>query len=173
MQIGPLQMIVIGFQNQEISEQVAYELSAVRKQGLIRLIDFVFVEKSLDGELSANALSDLNHEDAKRFLALIQGTAGFSGAGVQSRAALEDTGEASDTEALYISSEDINSIVEHVSPGGAVMIALIEHLWASRLSELIENSGGALFAEKYIPPSGVRTWGPALVKAVKATAEPS
>jgi hypothetical protein len=173
MPIGPLQMIVIGFQNREISEQVAYELHAVRNQGLIRLIDFVFVEKSDDGELDATAMSDLNHQEAKRFLALIRGTTEFSGAGSRDSSSQEDDADSPDMEAIYISGEDVGSIAERISPGGAVMIALVEHLWAARLKELIENSGGALFAEKYIPASGIHTWGPMLVEAVRATGRSS
>lgn len=175
MRIGPLQTVVIGFDNQDISEQVAYELQAVRKQGLIRLIDFVFVEKNEVGELDANALSDLTREGAKRFLALVQGEDECLSTDEERNPYRKDHVDVdnSEIEELFISIEDIGSIVDRIPPGGAMMIALVEHLWASRLNELIENSGGALFAEKYIPRNGVHTWGPTLVEAVRTAAKSS
>ena len=59
MTVGPLQMIAISFDTRYVSEEIALEINALRANGLIRLIDFVFVERDNQGELEALAMTDL------------------------------------------------------------------------------------------------------------------
>ena len=47
---GPIQVFVIGFDRFEASGQILAELRRVRKRGVIRLVDLLFVKKDGQGK---------------------------------------------------------------------------------------------------------------------------
>lgn len=162
MSIGPLQMIAISFDRREISEEIAKEINALRANGLIRLVDFVFVEKDSQGLLEAIAMTDLNREAIQRFVKLISGSPNNF-----SKNERLDIVE-SDLD-IYISEKNIETISQGIPNGGSAIIALIEHRWAARLWRSIEASQGVVLAGEFIPKTAVHTWGARLVEAINDT----
>ena len=45
MEIGPLEYVVLGFENHQFASEVLPELNAIQESGLIRAIDLVFVSE--------------------------------------------------------------------------------------------------------------------------------
>jgi len=56
---GPVQIIVIGFENPDPRGEILAELDRLRKLEVVRLVDLVVVAKDTDGELAQVQVSDL------------------------------------------------------------------------------------------------------------------
>ena len=63
MEIGPLEYVVIGFEDHQFASEVLPELNAIQEHNLIRVIDLMFVSKEADGTVSMQEVSELSEED--------------------------------------------------------------------------------------------------------------
>src|SRR4051812_46308107 len=64
MSIGPVQLIVLGFEHPEFHGEIIAELERLRESGAVRVIDALAVHKDADGELEVQHLSNLSKEEA-------------------------------------------------------------------------------------------------------------
>src|SRR3954453_23960028 len=64
MPIGPVQLIVLGFEHPEFHGEVIAELERLRKSDTVRVIDALAVHKDADGEIEVEHLSNLSKEEA-------------------------------------------------------------------------------------------------------------
>ena len=72
MTFGPIQLIVIGFEdNEHFQGDILRELDAVSSRGVIKLLDLLFVMKDEAGEVISLEMSDLTDEERVEFGALI------------------------------------------------------------------------------------------------------
>ena len=65
MPIGPVQLLVVSFEQPDFSGEILGELARLRENNVIRLIDALAVKKNLDGSLTAMQWSDLSIEEAE------------------------------------------------------------------------------------------------------------
>ena len=76
---GPIQILVIGFDNFEATGQIMAELRRVRKRGVIRLVDLLFVEKDRRGNITSSMhATDLSEAERERLGAVAGGIDGFA-----------------------------------------------------------------------------------------------
>jgi hypothetical protein len=64
MAIGPVQLIVLGFNRPDFHGEVIAELERLRASGTVRVIDSIVVYKDADGELEVEHLSNLTQQEA-------------------------------------------------------------------------------------------------------------
>src|SRR5215510_14403867 len=64
MSIGPVQLIVLGFNQPDFHGEVISALEDLRKTDTVRVIDALAVYKDADGELEAEHLSNLTEAEA-------------------------------------------------------------------------------------------------------------
>ena len=64
MAIGPVQLIVLGFNHPNFHGEVIEELERLHDSGTVRVIDALAVYKDANGELEAEHLSNLSEEEA-------------------------------------------------------------------------------------------------------------
>src|SRR5262244_2925617 len=64
MAIGPVQLIVLGFNHPNFHGEVIAELERLHENGMVRVIDSLAVYKDADGELEVEHLSNLTEEEA-------------------------------------------------------------------------------------------------------------
>ena len=64
MAIGPVQLIVLGFQHPDFHGEIIAELERLRESGTVRVIDALAVYKDAAGELEVEHLSNLSEEEA-------------------------------------------------------------------------------------------------------------
>src|SRR6185503_15077193 len=64
MAIGPVQLIVLGFNHPDFHGEVIAELERLRASDTVRVIDSLAVYKDADGELEVEHLSNLTQEEA-------------------------------------------------------------------------------------------------------------
>jgi Family of unknown function (DUF6325) len=61
--IGPLEYVVLGFEDHQFASEVLPELNAIQVSGLIRAVNLVFVGKETDGTVAVQEVSELSKEE--------------------------------------------------------------------------------------------------------------
>jgi len=64
MAIGPVQLIVLGFEHPQFRGEIIAELERLRESDTVRVIDSLAVYKDADGELEVQHLSNLTTDEA-------------------------------------------------------------------------------------------------------------
>ena len=64
MAIGPVQLIVLGFNHPEFHGEIIAELERLRESDTVRVIDALAVYKDADGEVEVEHLSNLSTDEA-------------------------------------------------------------------------------------------------------------
>src|SRR5579859_2747085 len=64
MAIGPVQLIVLGFNHPDFHGEIIAELERLHASGTVRVIDSLAVYKDADGELEVEHLSNLTQQEA-------------------------------------------------------------------------------------------------------------
>jgi uncharacterized membrane protein len=150
LNIGPVQMLVIGFENGKFEGKILEELKRLRENDIIRLVDLMFVTKSDDGDLVSVQASDLSHEEAVEFGALVGALIGFGYGDEESaeRAAVAGAQEMEDGH--FFDEDEVWYVGDAIPPGSSAAIALLEHRWAIPLRDRILEAGGMLLADEWI-----------------------
>ncbi|MGI9615058.1 MAG: DUF6325 family protein, partial [Acidimicrobiales bacterium] len=81
MEIGPLQLVVYGFESPKLDGSILSELVNLSDQGLVRLVDLLGVYKSQDGELAVVELSELDLDEAITYGAWVGALLGLGAGG--------------------------------------------------------------------------------------------
>jgi uncharacterized membrane protein len=132
--IGPVQVLVVGFDQPTFSGEVLAEFTRLREAGLVRLLDVLLVARAEDGTLDTLEASEA--ADLGGLAAEVLG---------QPEGASEGESDPSeiDTTAMW-------SLADAVPVGGTAAVALIEHVWAAPLSAAIQRAGGTLLEETWL-----------------------
>ena len=135
--IGPVQVLVVGFDQPTFSGEVLAEFTRLREAGLVRLIDVLLVSRSEDGTLET-----LETLEAPEAAAADLGGLAVEVLGQPENASQAETSEI-DTAAMW-------SLADAIPVGGTAAVALIEHVWAGPLSAAIQRAGGTLLEETWL-----------------------
>jgi uncharacterized membrane protein len=131
MDIGSLEYVVIGFEDDQFTNEILPELNAIQKKGLIRVVDLLFVMKDIDGTVTIREVSELSDEE----LAAYEGIAG-------------------DLMGLF-TAEDVERLAEEIPPGTSAVVVLLEHTWATGLTEAVRRAGGMLLTGGLVTPDAL------------------
>ncbi|HET9222711.1 MAG TPA: hypothetical protein VFO07_09415 [Roseiflexaceae bacterium] len=152
MAIGPVQLIVIGFEpTDRRQKRIRRELQELHGRGIIRLIDTLFVHKDAQGALTrmeGSQPSDDRLEPAGQVLGTLIGLDTPDPA-----IRPGDVGALAFAEHNYgLSRKDIMRIADQLAPGAAAALLLIEHPWALRLKAAMRGAGGKMLAQSFLTP---------------------
>ena len=75
--MGPVQLLVVGFDDPRFTGEIRAELERLRQQDTIRLIDLALVRKDEHGVVEKLQQSDLSAEEAEQLGAVIGALIGF------------------------------------------------------------------------------------------------
>ena len=81
MAIGPVQLLVLGFQQPDFSGEIREELDRLRDNDLTRVIDALALRKDADGNVEVLHESQLSADQQQAFGALVGGLIGLGAAG--------------------------------------------------------------------------------------------
>ena len=76
--IGPLQLVVIGFDDDKYARDIILEIKSLRQKKAIRLFDLLYVFKHPDGTIDSREVTDLQEEEQREFGTLIKSLIGLS-----------------------------------------------------------------------------------------------
>ena len=142
MSLGPVQLLVVGFDRPDFRGNVLAELERLRESDVVRVLDLLVVHKDADG-----AVQRLHHPD------LTAGEADGVGAVVGALIGLGATGEEGADGGHLPAEEGFWSLDEAIANDSAAAIALVEHRWAIGLRDAIRAAGGVPVADAWIHPA--------------------
>jgi uncharacterized membrane protein len=151
MPIGPVQLLVIGFENPDFRGQIRAELDRLRENATVRLIDLLAVRKNEDGSVEKLQLSDLDSEEATELGAIAGALIGLGAGGADGAEAGAEIGAAMGEDS-HILPDDIWYVDDVLPVGTAAAVALIEHRWAIPLRDKIRDAGGFHLADAWVHP---------------------
>jgi uncharacterized membrane protein len=152
MPIGPVQLLVVSFEKPDFSGEILAELRRLRDSDVIRLVDALVVQKSMDGSLDALQWSDLSIEEAEGFGATVGALLGLGLAGEEGLEAGALAGAEAGADGHIIDEAEVWDVAETIEPGSAAAIALIEHVWAVPLRAAIAKAGGVPVSDAWVHP---------------------
>jgi uncharacterized membrane protein len=155
MAIGPVQLIVLGFNHPNFHGEVIAELERLRANDTVRVIDALAVYKDAEGELEAEHLSNLTQDEAielgSKIGALIGlGFEGEEGAEAGAIAGAETA--AAEGGVNVFNEEDGWDVLEDIPNDSAVALILLEHHWAVPLRDAVLRAGGFRISDGFISP---------------------
>jgi hypothetical protein len=142
MSLGPVQLLVIGFDRPDFSGEVLAELERLRESDAVRVVDLLVVQKGADG-----VVRRLHHSDLAALEAEGGGTVLGALIGLDGEARAEAGGGELPAE------EELWSLDEAIPNDSAAAIALVEHRWAIATRDAIGAAGGVAVAEAWIHPA--------------------
>ena len=153
MAIGPVQLLVLGFNHPNFHGEVIEELERLRDSDTVRVIDALAVHKDADGEIEVAHLSNLTKDEA---VELGSKVGALIGLGIEGEEGLEAGAEAGAEAAAdgvqVFSDEDAWDVLEDIPNDSAAALLLIEHHWAVPLRDAIARAGGFRLSDGFISP---------------------
>ena len=158
---GPVQLFVIGLDNEKLQGQVSRELHRASEAGQIRVLDALAIQKSKEGAITTLSGSDLTPEQRMEYGAIVGALMGYGATGTEEglEVGAELGAERFATHNFGLSTDDIHAIGDDVPPGSTALIVLIEHLWALPLKEAVEQAGGLVLAQGMVRPETLMALG--------------
>ena len=153
MAIGPVQLIVLGFDKPNFQGEVIAELERLRESDTIRVIDSLAVYKDAQGEIEVEHLSNLTDEEAIELGSKIGALIGLGFAGEEGlEAGAAQGAQAAAAGHSLFSDEDAWDVLEEIPLDSAAALLMIEHHWAVPLRDAIARAGGFRISDGFISP---------------------
>ena len=122
---GPVEYLVVGFPDGNVSDDIGPELAKLVDNQVIRILDLVFLSKDDAGDVTVTEFDELDQ------------VASFTGIDAEVGG--------------LIGPDDIGFVGEGLDPGSAAAVLLVEDLWAAPLADALERSNGFLLEGARIP----------------------
>jgi len=152
MAIGPVQMLILGFEDPQFTGEIVAELQRLKEQDIVRLIDAIAVRKDEDGNIDSLQLSDLSEDEAMEFGATVGALIGLGLEGDEGAEAGAVAGAEAGADGHVLDESQVWYAADAIPNGTAAAIALIEHRWAIPLRDKIAAAGGFPLADEWIHP---------------------
>jgi uncharacterized membrane protein len=150
MAIGPVQMLVVGFDEPKFKGEVLEELRRLKEEDIIRLIDLAVVRKDDEGNIETLHTSDLSEDEAMEFGAYVGALIGLGAAGEEGAEAGAVAGAEALADQQVFDDDQVWYVADAIPNGTAAGVALIEHRWAIPLRDAIARAGGIPLADEWI-----------------------
>ena len=153
MAIGPVQLVVLGFNHPDFHGEIIQELERLRDSDTVRVIDALAVHKDADGEIEVAHLSNLTLDEA---VELGSKVGALIGLGIEDEEGVEAGAEAGAVAAAdgveVFSEEQAWDVLADIPDDSAAALVLLEHHWAVPLRDAIARAGGFRLSDGFISP---------------------
>jgi hypothetical protein len=128
MTLGPIEVIELAFPGNRFNGEILPELERLVSDGVIGIVDGLFVRKDADGTVTFLELDEADpNADVGRLAELVD--------------RLDD----------LISDEDVEELAAGLDPDSSAAILVFEHTWAKGFRDAVVDSGGQMVASFRIP----------------------
>ena len=131
MVLGPLEYLVVGFEDYRFTGQILAALRAAQEKGIILVVDLCVIKKDEQGNVTVQELSDLSGEEATELSPLATNVMSL------------------------LADEDIQQVAADIPNKSAAGLLLFEHTWAIDLKEAIKNAGAVAVTGGFVSPDAV------------------
>ena len=154
MAIGPVQLIVLGFNHPNFQGEVIAELERLRESDTVRVIDSLVVYKDAEGDLEVEHLSNLTRDEAIELGSKIGALIGLGIEGEEGAIAGAEAGaEEAAAEGIHFFDDAGEwDVLEDIPNDSAAALILLEHHWAVPLRDAIARAGGFRLSDGFISP---------------------
>ena len=155
MAIGPVQLIVLGFNHPDFHGEIIAELERLRESDTVRVIDALAVYKDADGELEVEHLSNLTENEAIELGSKIGALIGLGIEGEEGMeaGAIAGAEEVAAEGGVHVFTEEEGwDVLEDIPNDSAAALVLIEHHWAVPLRDAVVRAGGFRISDAFISP---------------------
>lgn len=129
MAFGPIEMLMIRFPGDQISADLVPAMSELVNDGLVHIVDLLFIRKDAEGSVAVFELGDLSPDLAGQYAPL-----------------LTDVTE-------LLNEEDAYELAGSLENGSSAGIMLFENVWATRFAQAVRASSGEVLLNERIPNS--------------------
>ncbi|MBB2940647.1 putative membrane protein [Actinoplanes lutulentus] len=153
MAIGPVQLIVLGFQHPDFHGEIIAELERLRTSNTVRVIDSLVVYKDKEGELEVEHLSNLSQDEAIELGSKVGALIGLGIEGEEGLAKGAALGAEAAADGIHaFSDQDAWDVIEDIPNDTAAALILLEHHWAVPLRDAVIRAGGFRLSDGFISP---------------------
>src|SRR3954468_17742942 len=155
MAIGPVQLIVLGFNHPEFHGEIIQEVERLRESDTVRVIDALAVHKDAEGAIEVVHLSNLTRDEAVELGTVIGALVGLGIEGEEGMVAGAEAGAEAVSEGNGVhvfTDNDAWDCLQDVPNDSAAALILIEHQWAVPLRDAIARAGGFRISDGFISP---------------------
>jgi uncharacterized membrane protein len=153
MAIGPVQLIVLGFEHPDFHGEIIAELERLRESDTVRVIDALAVHKDSAGEIEVVHLSNLTKDEAIELGSIVGGLIGLGIEGEDGAIAGAESGAQAAAEGDGVfSDDDAWDVLGDIPDDSAAALILLEHHWAVPLRDAIARAGGFRISDGFISP---------------------
>ena len=153
MAIGPVQLIVLGFDHPEFHGEIIAELERLRESDTVRVIDALAVHKDADGEIEVQHLSNLSTDEAIELGSKVGALIGLGIEGEEGMVAGAEAGAEAGADGVNVfSEEEAWDVIEDIPNDSAAALLLLEHHWAVPLRDAVARAGGFRVSDGFISP---------------------
>jgi Family of unknown function (DUF6325) len=143
--IGPVQVLVVGFDQPTFSGEVLAEFTRLREAGIVRLIDVLLISRAEDGSFQTLEAPEGLAADLGGIAAEVLG-----GSADSADSELESSKIEAKSDSAKIESAAMWSLADAIPIGSNAAVALIEHTWAAPLTAAIRRAGGTPLEETWL-----------------------
>src|SRR3954467_2211427 len=155
MAIGPVQLIVLGFDQPDFHGEIIAELERLRLSDTVRVIDALAVYKDADGAVEAEHLSNLTAEEAMELGSQVGALIGLGLDGEESMVA-GGAVVAAAADGIHLPGDGLPGddwdVLADIPDDSAAALLLIEHHWAVPLRDAVARAGGFRLSDGFISP---------------------
>jgi uncharacterized membrane protein len=126
-ELGPIEVLALAFPGNKFKGEIAPAIGELVADGIVRIIDLVFVKKDADGTLEVVELSELDSDEG----------AGFD----------DVDGEVGE----LLTDDDVALAAEALEPNSSAALLVWENVWARRVATAIRAAGGEVIMNERIP----------------------
>jgi uncharacterized membrane protein len=153
MAIGPVQLVVLGFDHPEFHGEIIAELERLRENDAVRVIDALAVHKDANGEFEVQHLSNLSKDEAIELGSVVGALVGLGIEGEEGFVAGAEAGAEAATNGVSVfSDDDAWDVLEDIPNDSAAALILLEHHWAVPLRDAVARAGGYRIDDAFISP---------------------
>jgi len=152
MTIGPVQLLVLGFDHPDFEGEVVAELERLKDDNVVRVIDALVVQKDATGQVTGAKGSQLSGAETARFGALVGSLIGLGAGGVAGAQAGAEIGAEAAEERGGVFGQQAWDVLAGIPEDSAAALVLLEHRWAVPLRDAVARAGGFRLASELISP---------------------
>ena len=170
MSIGPVQLLVLGFDHPDFEGEILDELRRLRDNDLVRVIDALAVFKDSSGNVMGVKGSQLSGDEAAELGAVVGALVGLGAAGENGMLAGAEHGAEVATAVDEALGDAAWDVLAEIPEDSAAALILLEHRWAVPLRDAITRAGGVRQASEFISPLDLVVLGLVTAEEAKALA---
>jgi uncharacterized membrane protein len=153
MTIGPVQLIVLGFNHPQFHGEIIAELERLHDSGAVRVIDSLAVYKNAEGEIEVEHLSNLSESEAIELGSKVGALIGLAIDGEAGMEAGAAAGADAAADGIDVLSEEGHwDVLADIPNDSAAALLLLEHHWAVPLRDAIVRAGGFRLGDGFVSP---------------------